>query len=159
MESFNCIDGDVVDAVLECLVLEVGLQVFHEMAVFSGNFGRVELEGAVGFEVDEACGASVVVELQFVGAVECMEEYYFVFVMAQVAQGVDEVFLLVVGKECVCEDDDEGAPVELFGGEVERFWKIGGRWFEVGMLRGLEEVVEECEQVALVGGVGAARGL
>jgi hypothetical protein len=54
----------------------------HLLAVGGGNLGGVELEGVAGLEVYEAVGACVVVELQLVGAVEGVEEYDFVLVVA-----------------------------------------------------------------------------
>ena len=48
-----------------------------------------------------------------------MEENDFMLVVAQMAQGVEECFLLTVINEGVGEDDYKGAPVKLFGEEVE----------------------------------------
>lgn len=160
MESLGCVDGDVVDAVLHGEVLQVGLLTFHFPTVGVSDFGGVELEGAPRFEVDETMGAVVECELQFALAVEGVEEDYFVAVVTQVAQGVNEVLMFVVGEEGVGEDNDEGAAVELFGDEVEGGSDVGGvECWRVGGLEGLEELVEEAEEVALVGGVGSAGGL
>lgn len=160
MESLGCVDGDVVDAVLHGEVLQVGLLTFHFPTVGVSDFGGVELEGAPRFEVDETMGAVVECELQFVLAVEGVEEDYFVAVVTQVAQGVNEVLMFVVGEEGVGEDNDEGAAVKLFGDEVEGGSDVGGvESWRVGGLEGLEELVEETVKVALVGGVGSAGGL
>lgn len=160
MESLGCVYGDVVDAVLHGEVLQVGLLTFHFPTVGVGNFGGVELEGAPRFEVDETMGAVVECELQFALAVEGVEEDYFVAVVTQVAQGVNEVLMFVVGEEGVGEDNDEGAAVKLFGDEVEGGSDVGGvESWRVGGLEGLEELVEETVEVALVGGVGSAGGL
>ena len=160
MESLSCVDGDVVDAVLHGEVLQAGLLTFHFTTVGIGDFGGVELEGAPRFEVDETMGAVVECELQFALAVEGVEEDYFVAVVTQVAQGVNEVLMFVVGEEGVGEDNDEGAAVKLFGDEVEGGSDVGGvECWRVGGLEGLEELVEETVEVALVGGVGSAGGL
>lgn len=160
MESLGCVDGDVVDAVLHGEVLQVGLLTFHFPTVGVSDFGGVELEGAPRFEVDETMGAVVECELQFALAVEGVEEDYFVAVVTQVAQGVNEVLMFVVGEEGVGEDNDEGAAVKLFGDEVEGGSDVGGvECWRVGGLEGLEELVEETVEVALVGGVGSAGGL
>lgn len=157
MESLGCVDGDVVDAVLHGEVLQVGLLTFHFPTVGVSDFGGVELEGAPRFEVDETMGAVVECELQFALAVEGVEEDYFVAVVTQVAQGVNEVLMFVVGEEGVGEDNDEGAAVKLFGDEVEGGSDVGG--VECWRVGGLEELVEETVEVALVGGVGSAGGL
>lgn len=157
MESLSCVDGDVVDAVLHGEVLQAGLLTFHFTTVGIGDFSGIKLDCAPRFEVDETMGAVVECELQFALAVEGVEEDYFVAVVTQVAQGVKEVLMFVVGEEGVGEDNDEGAAVKLFGDEVEGGSDVGG--VESWRVGGLEEMVEETVEVALVGGVGSAGGL
>jgi len=103
VESLLDVDGDVINAVLQGVLLEVGLLLFHLLTVGGGNLGWVELESITGLEVYEAVGACVVEELEFVGTMEGVEEYDFVFVVAQVAQGVEKWLLCFEG---IGEDDD-----------------------------------------------------
>lgn len=111
-----------------------------------------------GLEVDEEVGARFEMEVDLVGEVVGVEKDDFVFVVPQVPQGVEEWLLLVGADEGVGEEDDEGAPVELFGEEVEGLGDFEGWGLEVGGLDGLEKFVEFGEEVLSVGGAGAGGG-
>lgn len=158
MESLIHVDWDVVDAVLHGALLKLGLLSLHLLPIGGGDFGGVELDGVTGLEVDEAVRPCIVGELQLAGAVEGMEKNHFVAVVSQVTQGVEE-FFLIARVEGVGEDDGQRAAVHLLGGQVQG---LGDGSLPQGSLFGfdwLNEAVEEREQVALMGGVGAAGGL
>ena len=63
VEALGDVDGDVVDAVLQGALLQVGLLAQHLAAVGFGDFGGLQTQLAAGLEVDELMGPRVVVEL------------------------------------------------------------------------------------------------
>ena len=158
VEALGDVDGDVVDAVLHGALLEVGLLTEHVVAVGLRYLRWLQAECAAALEVHEACGPRAVVELQLVCAVEGVEEYDFVLVVAQVSQGVEECFLLAVADEGVGEEDDERATVQLLGEDVQACRERGGAHGALRGLNGLQQAVEEREYVALMQGAGAAGG-
>lgn len=102
-------------------------------------------------------GTGVEMEIDFAGEVVSMEKDDLVLVVAQVAEGVKEGLLLVGAHEGVGEDDDEGAAVELLGGEMEGSRERQRRVLTDGAhFYWLDKAVEEAEEVVLVDAVGTA---
>ena len=119
METLGDVDGDIVDAVLHGALAQGGKEVGHLSAVVVGDLLGLNFQLAAALEVDELIRAGVVGEVEFVCAVEGVEEDDFVLVVTQMAEGVEERLALFVAHEGVGEEDDEGAAVELLGEEVE----------------------------------------
>lgn len=94
MESLIHVDWDVVDAVQHGALLKLGLLSLHLLPIGGGDFGRVEFDGVAGLEIDEAVWACIVGKLQLASAVEGVEKDYFVAVVTQMTQGVEEFFLI-----------------------------------------------------------------
>ena len=66
MESLCHVDGHVINAILQGVVLQLGLQGMHLVAIGIGNFIGLQVHLASGLEIDEPIGACIVTELQFV---------------------------------------------------------------------------------------------
>lgn len=167
VETLGDVDGDVVDVVLLGVALQFGLLADHKLAVRLRHLGGLKALRAAALKVNEAQRPRAVVELQLAGAVEGVEDDDFVLVVAQVAQGVEEVVALAVGDEGVGEEHHERAAVQLLGEEVQRGRYGSGVWrgrsgplpvfhhpFPVCQL-----LVQQREEVLLVRRVGTAGGL
>ena len=100
------------------MLLKLGLLAVHKTAVGAGEFGGLQPHPASALKVNELVGTSVVVEVQLMGAVEGMKEDDFMLVVAQVSEGVEKRFALLVVDEGIGENYHERAPVELLGDEV-----------------------------------------
>ena len=116
--SFN-IDPLVIDAVANCVLLDIVCVLVHQRTILVGYLGGVHLQAASSFEVDELGGAAGIVKEEFVAMVKGVEQNHFVFGMAQVSQGVHQGVVVVGFDQGVGKDDHERSFVELFGGEVQ----------------------------------------
>ena len=94
VEVLGDVEGDVVDAILHGALAETVEEVGHLAAVGVGEVGGLQADLALGFEVDEKMGAGVEVEVDLVGEVVGVEEDDLVLVVAEVAEGVEEGFLI-----------------------------------------------------------------
>lgn len=158
MEAQLDVDRLVVDAVLQGALLKVGKEPVHLLSVGVGDEVGLQPQLLAGFEVDEEVRPGREVEVELEVGVVGVEKDDFVVVMAEVAQGVEEGFLLVVADEGVGEYDDERAPMELLGDEVQGFGDRGGALGQASGVEGLEEAVEVGEEVLLVEARGADGG-
>ena len=119
VESPGYVDRDIFYPVLHGTLAQGGEGFGHLTPVGFGHLTGLEFELLPAFEVDEEVRAGVIVEVDLMGEVVGVEDDDFVFVVAEVTEGVEEGFLFLGTDERVCEEDDEGASVELFGGEVD----------------------------------------
>ena len=158
MESLCNINGHVVDAILHGMLAERRKQFFHLPAVGIGDLMGLQLHLTAALQIDEEVGASVVVEVDFMGEVIGMEDDNFVFVVAQVAQSIEEVFLLILPYEGICEKNHKGALVELLCGEVDGFGYGGFAERPFVGSNGLQQFVEQAEKIMLMDAAGAAGG-
>lgn len=166
MEAESDVYGLVVDVVLKGTMLQGVEGLVHLPAVGFGDFGGVESQLLATLEVDEQVWTGGVVEFQFVALVIGVEEDDFVFVVAQVAQGIEQGLLVGIMDEGIGEYHYQRAPVEAFGCQVQCRWQrwivlVGGWMLFAQSLgcNGLQQGVEQSEQVLLVHTVGAAGGV
>ncbi len=94
---------DVVDGVLDGFLLQRVAAAAHLGGVGVGDFGWVEPQLAVGFEVDKLGGSVVEGEIQLLCFIIGMEKQHLVFVVPQVAQGVEQGVPVVLLYEGVGE--------------------------------------------------------
>lgn len=125
VEAMGDIYGKIVDAILDGALAEGGEEVVHLEAVVVGNLVGLQLDLSMSFEVDEEVGACLILEVDLVGEVEGVEEDDLVFVVPEMAEGIEERLLFVGANKGVGEEDNKGTFVELLCGEMERLGEVG----------------------------------
>lgn len=95
VETLSDVDGDVFNVVLDSCLSEGGEEIRHLAPIGVGDFVGLEFELAAALEVDEEVRPRIVIEVHLMGKVVGVEDDDFMFVVPEVAQGVEEILLSV----------------------------------------------------------------
>ena len=94
MEALGDIDGDIVDVILHGALTEGVERLRHLTPVVGSDLLGLQFQLPAVLEVDEEVRTGIIIQVYLESPVIGMENDDFVFVMTEVAQGVEERLLI-----------------------------------------------------------------
>lgn len=127
------VDRNVIDMILNRMTMDRFNLTFHILAIALGNLLRIDFQSSFALHINKITRFITERQIEFLLAMEGMEEHDFVLAMAQMPKGIKESLVLFGTDKCIGKYNHKRPAMEFLGQQMDTGRNRG--WFLLHLVR------------------------